>query len=132
MHELQVMIGQALRPLTGARQVRLFGRHEKDPGLSPIFVYLEFERLEQSQDLARRWGAGTDQILRGIWQQLVGDEAQNLRLWSCATLIEALAVAPEKKLKELMAAGEAHPCPLPPPPMPPADLAAAGPNAQNH
>jgi hypothetical protein len=136
MHELQRQFGLALRGITGARLVRMFGRHDKDP--SPLFVYLEFEQLEQSQHLARSWETGTNQALQDLWQQLVGDDVRNLRLWSCSVLIEALMVASEKTLKELMAAGEAHPCPLPPPPVPPvpppppAPLAAVDTDAQRY
>jgi hypothetical protein len=85
-----------------------------------MYVYIEFERLDQSQQLVRQWETGTySQEFRDLWQRLVGGDLSGLRLWSCGVLVEALKVASDKTLKELVAAGEAHPCPLPPPPVPP-------------
>ena len=85
-----------------------------------MYVYMEFERLEQSQLLVRQWETGTcPQAFQELWQYIVGGDTSGLRLWSCGVLVEALMVASDKTLKELVAAGEAHPCPLPPPPAPP-------------
>ena len=118
MQELQRNIAQTARGLVGARSTRLIGRHDKEH--SPLYVYMEFERLEQSQLLVRQWEEGTcPQGFQDLWQYLVGGDTSGLRLWSCGVLVEALMVASDKTLKELVAAGEAHPCPLPPPPAPP-------------
>jgi hypothetical protein len=133
MHELQRVTAEAMRGLVDARSTRLIGRHEKEQ--SPMYVYIEFERLDQSQQLVRQWDTGTcPSEFRDLWQYLVGSDLSGLRLWSCGVLVEALKTASDKTLKELVAAGEAHPCPLPPPPVPPppaAPPAAGGSDGQH-
>jgi len=115
--ELQRDIAMTVKGLVGASTTRLIGRYDRRQG--PIFVYLEFGSLELSQSLARNWDAGTcPDRFRDMWQHLVGD-VSGLRLWSSGLLAEALAVASDKTLKDLVALGEAHPCALPPPPAPP-------------
>ena len=133
MHELQRVTAEAMRGLVDARSTRLIGRHEKEQ--SPMYVYIEFERLDQSQQLVRQWDTGTcPSEFRDLWQYLVGSDLSGLRLWSCGVLVEALKTASDKTLKELVAAGEAHPCPLPPPPVPPPPAAppAAGESDGQH
>ena len=129
MQELQRTIGQTVQGLVDARSTRLIGRHDKDP--SPMYVYIEFERVDQSQQLVRQWETATYPTAFGdMWKHIVGDNYRELRLWSCGVLVEALRVASDRTLKELVAAGEAHPCPLPPPgpavPPPPAAPPAVG------
>lgn len=84
---------------------RLVGRYEKNR--SPMLLYLEFNSLDEATRFAMMSDQQIPPVLLQVLQLLFHPNAvPTMQLWECSVLVETLAVADEKTMKQLLLHGQ--------------------------